>query len=973
MTTTLKALLASAAIGLALTACKAADETSRQAGDATASQAASNAALPQGFTKVETVGPAKGDQVVIPYTKYKLDNGLTVVLHEDKSDPLVHVDVTYHVGSGREEPGRSGFAHFFEHMMFQGSENVADEEHFKIISESGGTLNGTTNGDRTNYFETVPSNQLEKMLWLEADRMGFFLDAVTQEKFEVQRETVKNERGQRVDNQPYGLRWERLGEAMYPEGHPYSWSTIGYLEDLDRASLTDLKKFFLEWYGPNNATLTIGGDFDTNQTLEWIKTYFGTIPAGPEQADPEFVEVTLDEDRYISLEDNVNLPELTMSWPTVHANHPDEAPLDVLQNIIGGGQTSLLYKNLEKPGLVRFATSFHQCREIHCSFNVLTRPIPGKVSGLAEVEAIIRDSFTEFETRGVEDDDLTRVKSSIVSSLIYGLESVSGKISQLAAYETYRNNPNGVGDDIARYEGVTKADVMRVYEQYIKDKPAVILSIVPKGKLDMIAAPDTWERYERTIPDTSGESDDFSWTRPTDPEGLDRSVMPPAGDNIPQIKAPDTYEFSIGDGIEVLGAQNTEVPTTTINLRMKAGQSHESLDKLGLASLTAGLLNEATTERTAEEISNELAKLGSSVSFSSGDTFSTMSIRTLTKNLDATLAIAMERLLKPKFDPADFDRDKINTLQGIKASKKVASGTASTLFNKMMYGLDNPTAFSNSGTEETLENITLDDVKAFYAEHYSPKISSVIAVSDLGKGAMKKALKPLSDWTGGEVPSVEMKAFPDLETGTLYFLDKPDAAQSEIRIGKRALPYDATGEYYKSTVMNYPLGGAFNSRINLNLREDKGYTYGARSFFSGNENGGWYRAGAGVRADATAPSITEFVNEIRGYYADGATEDEVAFTQSSLGQSDARAYETPRQKLGFLSRMATYDLKPDHVDEQAEILADMTKADFDSLAKANLNLDEMIMVVVGDKAKVYDEVAALGFNMVEIDADGNPL
>ncbi|GGX59717.1 peptidase M16 [Litorimonas cladophorae] len=963
MTSKIKLLLASAAIGLALSACGATDSVTPE----------TQISLPTGVTLVETVSPATGDQVVIPYTKYKLDNGLTVVLHEDKSDPLVHVDVTYHVGSGREEPGRSGFAHFFEHMMFQGSENVADEEHFKIISESGGTLNGTTNADRTNYFETVPSNQLEKMLWLEADRMGFFLDAVTQQKFEVQRETVKNERGQRVDNRPYGLLFERVGEAMYPEGHPYSWSTIGYLEDLDRASLTDLKKFFLKWYGPNNATLTIGGDMDPVQTLEWVKTYFGTIPAGPEHDDPVFEPITLDQDRYISLEDNVQLPLIYMAWPTVHANHPDEAPLDVLANILGQGQTSLLYQSVVKPGLTVQASSGHGCREIHCTLTLLGVANPAKVQKLGDLEAIMREAFTEFEARGVMDDDLTRVKSDIVSGMIYGLESVSGKISQLAAYETYRDNPNGIGDDIARYEGVTKADVLRVYEQYIKSKPAVVMSIVPKGKPEMIAKADTWQRYERTLPDFSGETDEFNWTRPTDPEGLDRSVMPEPGPNNPQIKAPDTYEFSVGDGIEVLGARNTEVPTTTISLRIKAGQSHETLDKLGLAAMTAGLLNEATTERTVEELSNELDKLGSSVSFNGGDTFSTMYIRTLSKNLDATMAIAMEKLLKPKFDQVDFDRDKANALQGIKANKKEASGVASNLFNKIMYGTDNPTAYAGTGTEETVENITLDDVKAFYAAHYSPKIASIVAVSDLDEAAMKKALAPLSQWTGDDVAAAEMKPFPQLSGGTLYFVDKPDAAQSEIRIGKRALPYDATGEYYKSNIMNYPLGGAFNSRINLNLREDKGYTYGARSFFNGDEKGGWYRAGAGVRADATAASIVEFVNEIRSYHEDGATAEELAFTQASLGQSDARAYETPRQKLGFLSRMSTYGLKADHVDEQAKILEGMSKADMDKLAATHLNLDDMIMIVVGDKAKVYDEVAALGYTMVEIDADGNPI
>lgn len=955
-----KNLLLSASAVLLLLACQGTTNS--------LSDTASNVKLPAGVTAVDTVS-AKGGDIVIPYKKYKLNNGLTVVLHQDKSDPLVHVDVTYHVGSGREDIGKSGFAHFFEHMMFQGSENVVDEQHFGLITESGGTLNGSTNSDRTNYYETVPSNQLEKMLWLEADRMGYFLNAVTKKKFENQRETVKNERGQRVDNRPYGLLWERVGEAQFPEGHPYSWSTIGYLEDLDRATLDDLKKFFLRWYGPNNATLTIGGDFDEEKTLAWVKKYFGSIPTGPAVGKPEYVPVTLDEDRYISLEDNVQLPLLYMSWPTVHANHPDEAPLDVLMNIMGEGQTSLLYKNLDKPGLTIQAQAGHSCRELSCSFTLFALANPAKVQKLGDLETIIRDSLTEFEGRGVQDDDITRVKASIVSGMIYGLESVSGKVSQLAAYETYRDTPNGIGDDIARYEGVTKADVMRVYNKYIKDKPAVIMSIVPKGASGAIAKPDTWQRYERNIP-TDAPSDAFAWDLPTD--DFDRSIIPPSGAN-PSIKTPDVYTSKLSNGIEILGARNTETPTTTISLRIKAGQSHDPLDKLGLASLTARMVDDATTNKSVEDIANELAKMGSSYSWSAGDSYTTLRIRSLTKNLDETVALAVDSLLNPKFDPADFDRLKSNTSEGIKANKKEASITANNVFSQIMYGKNNSFSYDNSGTEDSVAAITLEDVRAFHAAHYSPKIGSVVAVSDLSKAGLRKALSPLSQWDGADVPTAETKDFPDLGNTKIYFVNKDDAAQSEIRIGKRALPYDATGEYFRAGLMNYTLGGAFNSRINLNLREDKGYTYGARSGFSGQETRGVYRAAAGVRADSTAASITEFVKEISGFQRDGITDEELTFTKSAIGQRDARAYETPSQKLGFLSRMMTYNLKPSFVDEQSKILQAMTKADMDALATKHLDVDEMIMVVVGDKAKHQSEIKALGYPVIELDPDGNPL
>ena len=961
----MKTLLLSTCLSLTLLACKANES---QTVKSALPQAQSAFAVPDSF-KLEQSVKADSGAVNIPFDKFTLANGLTVVLHKDTSDPLVHVDITYHVGSGREEVGKSGFAHFFEHMMFQGSENVADEEHFKLITESGGTLNGSTTSDRTNYYETVPSNQLEKMLWLEADRMGYFLNAVTEDKFENQRDTVKNERGQNYDNRPYGLLYERVGEALYPEGHPYSWSTIGYIEDLNRATLNDLKKFFLRWYGPNNATLTIGGDIDEAQTLAWIEKYFGPIPRGPEVKDPVYTEVTLDADRYISMEDNVQLPLLFMSWPTVHANHPDEAPLDVLMSVMGEGRTSLLYKNLEKSGLAIQASAGHGCQELTCEFTLYAYSNPGMVSSLADIETALRDSLDEFEARGVEDDDLIRVKSGIVSSIIYGLESVTGKVTQLAYYNTFRDNPDGIAHDIARYENVTKADVMRVYEKYVKNKPAVIMSIVPTGQTGAIAKADTWDRYERDIPDEA-PAEDFLWTPPQD--NFDRSIVPPSGAN-PTVKVPPIYRQTLANGINVLGARNAETPTTTLQIKMDVGQKNEPLDKLGLANLTSRIVGESSQDSSVEEISNRLAKLGSSVNFYSNDNSTTVYIRSLTKNIDETIAIAMENLLTPKLAFDEFDRLQDNQTQNIKSDLKDASVTASNVFSQLMYGRDNNFAYDNQGTVETIGNLTLQDVKDFYANHYSPKVASVVVVSDLDAQAINKALEPLSKWEGPDVSEIAINPFPELETSTIYFIDKPDAAQSEIRIGKRALPYDATGEYYRAGLMNYALGGAFNSRINLNLREDKGYTYGARSGFSGDEDQGWYRASAGVRADATAASIEEFIAEIDNYHTDGITPSELAFTQSAIGQRDARTYETPSQKLSFLSRMMTYDLEPSFVDEQAKILQTISKADLDNLSKKHLNLDEMIMVVVGDKAKHMDEVKALGFNIVELDPNGNPL
>ncbi|HFC00182.1 MAG TPA: insulinase family protein, partial [Phaeodactylibacter sp.] len=518
----------------------------------------------------------KGDEIVIPYEKYQLPNGLTLIIHEDHSDPLVHVDVTYHVGSAREELKKSGFAHFFEHMMFQGSENVADEQHFKIITEAGGTLNGSTNRDRTNYFETVPSNQLEKMLWLEADRMGFFLDAVTQKKFEVQRATVKNEKGQNVDNRPYGKYRELNAETLYPYGHPYSWLTIGKLEDLDRVNVDDLKKFFLRWYGPNNATLTVGGDVNPQEVVKMVEKYFGVIPRGPSVGKMKLAPPVLKENRYVSYVDkNIRFPAIILTYPTVPRFHPDEAPLDCLAEILGTGKSSYFYKKFEKTQKALQASSFNPASELAGEFSMFVLPYPGQTLGDFETE--IDKILEEFAQNGVTDADILKFKSDFEAGTINGLSSVRGKVSQLASFQTFKGNPNGIKADLDRYLNITKEDVMRVFKKYIQNKPHVVLSALA----DEAAAPAKPDNFK---PITSGKNPypttDYSgltYHRPTG-DKFDRSKIPGLGAN-PVVKVPEFWEDNFKNGIKIIGTNSDEIPTVSLQLTINGGHKLDAYDK----------------------------------------------------------------------------------------------------------------------------------------------------------------------------------------------------------------------------------------------------------------------------------------------------------------------------------------------------------------------------------------------------------
>lgn len=912
----------------------------------------------------------KGNEIVIPYEKYQLPNGLTIIVHEDHSDPIIRVDVTYHVGSAREEIGKSGFAHFFEHMMFEGSDNVPKGEHFKIITDAGGTLNGTTNRDRTNYFETVPNNQLEKMLWLESDRMGFLLNAVTQEKFENQRSTVKNERGQNYDNRPYGLTGEMTSKNLYPYGHPYSWLTIGYVEDLNRVTLQDLKNFFLRWYGPNNATLTVGGDVKTSEVIKLAEKYFGSIPAGPKVEKTVLEPVKIDRDRYVSYTDNyAKLPQYEKTFPTVPMYHPDQPALACLAQILGQGNNSIMYQHLVKTKRALMARAYSSQSELAGEFSFTIRPFPG--TSLTAADSMMAEVFAAFEKRGVTDDDIAKFKGGMESNYINGLQSVSGKVSQLASFETFTGNPNMIGKMLNEYLSVSKEDVMRVYNKYLKGKYGVVLSVLTKK----YTTPAKQDNYH--IDTTHYKHPDYGYAGLHYVKGkdnFDRSKMPGNGPN-PVVKVPPFWTKTETNGTSYIGTENTEIPVVTVEVSIPGGHLAQSgdLSKAGLASMVADMLNEDTKNYSAEEFSLELQKLGSRISASSGTDNITFSLSCLKKNLDRSLALFEERILRPSFTEDAFDRNKRQSLEGFKQYHSTPRLIASAVYDKVNYGPSSIWGISESGNETTVGNLTLKDVQDYYNHTMTSRGTKVVVVGDITESEIYPKLKFLNQLPDKKIDLPKgPDHIPSIDKTKIYLVDVPHAAQTEFRIGYvTGLKWDATGTYYKVGLMNYALGGSFNSILNSNLREEKGWTYGARSSFNGDEYTGSFTFSSGIRSNATDSALVATMNDIKNYVKDGITSDELTFTKNAIGQRDALMYETGAQKARFIKRILDFNLSSNYVNQQNNILSKITKNEIDNLGKKWLTYDKFNIVLVGDKESILPGSQKLGYDIIELDSDGN--
>ena len=905
-----------------------------------------------------------GPSLKVDFEKFTLPNGLQVIFHVDRSDPVVAVSLTAHVGSAREKAGRTGFAHLFEHLLFLESENLGKGGLDKLTARIGGSgANGSTNRDRTNYLQTVPKDALEKMLWAEADKLGWFINTVTEPVLAKEKQVVKNEKRQGVDNNPYGHTSYVIDKALFPADHPYNWQVIGSLEDLDNAKLEDVKEFFRRWYVPNNVTLTVAGDFDTAQAKKWVEKYFSEIKRGedipPLQKRPGVVKETVK----LYHEDNfANVPELTMAWPTVEDYNPDSYALDVLSSYLSRGKRAPFYKVIvEERKLAPNVGIFNSTSELAGNLELSIRAYPDK--DLDEVASAVGEAFARFEREGISEKDLSRIKAGQETQFYNSLSSVLGKGVQLTQYNIFAGDPGFAEQDIKNILAVTPADVMRVYQKYVKGKNFVATSFVPKGKpalaLDGSKKAEVVE--EKIVQGAESAVDpNAAATYQRTPSSFDRTVEPPYGP-APEVKVPTVWTDKLSNGMRVFGIENNEVPLVQFEIAIDGGLLMDDIQKVGVANLMARMMTQGTARRTPEELEEAIQQLGAAINVSAGTEDVRISVNTLAKNYSKTLELVQEILLEPRWDAKEFGLAKQAVLSQIRQQQANPNAIAQNNFQMLIYGKDNIRSRSPLGTSESVNAITLDDLKAFYAKNLSPSIARMNVVGALNKASVVKSLDGLArSWKAKKVtvPSYATPGPP--ARSQVYFYDVPDAKQSVLRFGYPALA--ATDkDFYPATVMNYILGGGgFASQLTQQLREGKGYTYGISSNFAGTKSVGAFTIASGVRTNVTLESA-QLVKNILLDYGRNYNESDLETTKGFLVKSNARAFETAGAKLNMLENVGKYGWKPTYVKDRELIVKNMTVQQIKDLSAKYLDANKMIWLVVGDAKTQLPRLRELGF------------
>ena len=881
----------------------------------------------------------------IPYEKFVLSNGLTVIVHEDHKAPIVAVNVWYHVGSKDERPGRTGFAHLFEHLMFNGSENFNDE-FFRPLEPAGATkMNGTTWFDRTNYYENVPVSALDLTLWLESDRMGHLVGAIDQKKLDEQRGVVQNEKRQ-GENQPYGHVDEVITTSTYPVGHPYSWDTIGSMDDLNAASLDDVKEWFHTYYGAANATIVLAGDITVADAKQKVEKYFGDIPSGPTiKRQQQSVAKMVGEKRSM-LQDRVPLARIYKTWNIPGSTTRDFTMLDVASDILGSGKNSRLYKRLVYKDQIATAVSVGVGPfEIGSQFQVTVTVKPG--GDVRAVEKVLDEEMAEFLRTGPTPAELERVKTGAYASFVRGLERIDGsggKSYILAESQVFGGSPDFYKTRLKWAQDATPKDIQAAAKQWLSDG-VFVLEVQPTPEYKVAST------------------------------GADRSKLPAVG-TPPELKLPPLERFTLSNGLKVALAERHNAPVVDMTLIIDAGYAADSLATPGTAKLALNMLDEGTKKRSSLEIAERAEMLGARLGAGSSLDTSFISVNAITNKLPDSLELFSDVLLNATFPQADFDRLKAQSLASIQQEKSQPQGIAMRLFPSLVYGkghaYSNP--FSGSGDVDTVKALTRADLEAFRNRWIRPDNATLLVVGDATPESVKPLLeKYLAAWKAPAepLPKKNLAKVSAQPKPRVFLINRTGAEQSLVLAGY-AGPPRSDPDYVSIETLNTVLGGGFVSRLNMNLREDKHWAYGAGSGLSAAEGQGPFIVRAPVQTDKTSESVQEIVKELQGIRGPKPPSDEeIKFARDSLTLQLPGSNETSGEVAGSYADIITYGLKDSYWNDFVGEVKAMTPAKLTAAAQKLVHPDALTWVIVGDLSKIEDGVRKLNLGEVKVlDADG---
>src|SRR5688572_6660371 len=903
----------------------------------------------------------KPPQIKLDYEKYTLPNGLEVILREDHRLPIVAVNTWYHVGPANEAAGRTGFAHLFEHMMFQSSGHVGEDLFWKHLEGAGASfINGTTDFDRTNYIEDVPSNQLEMALWLESDRMGFLQDKLTAVSLANQQDVVRNERRQSVENAPYQLVEEEMWHLMYPKSHPYYAWVIGSHEDIQAAKIDDVRSFFKQYYAPNNASLVIVGDIDKAKTKALVEKYYGTIPRGPDVPPITATTPPLTSEKRAVVPDKVELSRVYFSWFTPAIYKAGDADAHVAANILGGGKASRLFKTLvyEKQ-IAQDVSVSQQSLQLGSVMTATITVKPGRTP--EEVEKAAQEELNRFAAEGPTSSEVEAAQNSIYSGIVTSLENLGGfggVADRLNMYNHHTKNPGYLNQDLARFGAVTPASVKKFAQDHLRNDARVVVYGVP-GDKRLPPSPPTPAKPEAT--EAKVESAE-PW----------RNTVPVAG---PASKAalPSPKHFLMSNGLKIYLVEAHNLPVVSANLVLRSGSAADPKDGPGLAGFTSAMLDEGTDKLDALAIANKIYALGATMNTGTTTDGSNASVRALKQNAREALEMLGDVVLTPAFPAKEIDRIRNDRLTALLQQRDQPFQTAVRVMNASLFGPTHPYGHTGLGTEEAIKKISREDMVAFYKASYSPKNAALVLVGDLTEAeARKMAQEAFGDWKGDATAS----AVPPegaVATSRVIIVDKPGSPQTALLAGQVGVAR-SNPDYEKLDVMNTILGGLFSSRINLNLREDKGYSYGAFSFIGQNRGVGPLMAGAAVRADVTGPSVEEVLKEVGKMRDAGVTDEELKMAKDSMVRSLPANFETTFSTAGTMAQIYMYDLPLNYYQTLPARVEAISRDDVGAVAKKYLTPDRMLIVAVGDKKVIEPQISKLSLGTIAYrDADGKEI